>query len=158
MPKVRIIQKARASKKTRLCTACRKEIEVGQAFYVWSFRYGGDRFRHVTCGRPRQSELTQSLMSEVYAAVEAYEDLGIDAEWADKASAAEDVANVADEVAQQYESAAESFGQSGENQERYEALSEWAEGVREAAEKMSAAAEALAEADEADSVIHECPL
>src|SRR3954464_10047336 len=48
---------------------CGKVIEPGESYFQFSFRYGGTHYR---CAehRPRQSELTQSKMSAVYAAIE----------------------------------------------------------------------------------------
>ncbi len=72
MPRVNTVQKAR---KPQRCGSCRKEIKPGEGYRHWSFRYGG---KHVRCMdyacRPRQSDLTQSKMATVYAAIEGVED------------------------------------------------------------------------------------
>lgn len=158
MPRVRLIAKARESKKARRCTKCGNEIEVGQSFYVWTFRYGGDRFNHQSCGYPRPSQLTQSMMGEVYAAQEAIDDLGSDASYEDKASAMEELVSVVQDVASRYEEAASQFGNSGENQERYEALEGWVGELEEAQSQLSEAAEAVQTAEDALEKAKECPV
>lgn len=106
-----------------VCSTCGEPIKPGQEFYYWSFRYGGTRRIHVTHGRPRRSQLTQSAMGEVYAAVESLEDLmNGDWEFADVEGAVEDLKSTVEEVKTQYEEAAEHFGNAGTNQERAEEL------------------------------------
>jgi len=73
MPRVHTVT-ARASKFARTCDKCSKPIEVGQRHHHWSFRYGGTYYRHVDCGYPRPSDLTQSKLASVYAAREDAED------------------------------------------------------------------------------------
>lgn len=151
------------------CNRCGRVIKPGQVYRQWSFRYGGDRNIHgeevrevgedgtarVVCSGlpPRPSELTQSRMGEVYAAVEAYDDAGDDVE--DKAAALEQLAEVAQEVAEAYREAAEAFGGAGENAERADELEPWAEDV---AEKASALREAVDAIMNADEVAGSCPL
>src|SRR5436853_7182846 len=69
MPRVK--RQKKSTRGTRVCGAigCGKEIQPGEAYFTWSFRYGG---RQVRCLEhpPKQSELTQSKMSTVYAAIE----------------------------------------------------------------------------------------
>lgn len=128
MPRVTTRTKSRRGRDIR-CGRCGKPIEPGQSYFTWAFRYGGPRYR---CAehRPRPSELTQSKMAEVLAAIEEAEDAMQSAESVQEIiDAVEAVAQTAHDVAYEYEAAAEPFGQSGENQERYEMLEEYADGL-----------------------------
>lgn len=110
--------------KTHNCTKCRKPIVAGQEFYFWSFRYGGDRFKHVACGAPRPSELTQSLMGDVYASVESVEDILATESWTtdDVTSAVEELVGVVDTTVEAYREAATAFNDQGPNAERADEL------------------------------------
>lgn len=106
------------------CGKCGVTIEPGQKYFYWEPRYGP---KQVRCKDhyPRQSELTTSKMSEVYAAVEAAEDSaqaydGTD--YTDYSALISSVLEVVEGVKEEYETAAEQFGGGGENQERAEAL------------------------------------
>lgn len=125
MPRVHERKKA-ARGKPYSCSTCGKEIEAGQSFLYWSFRYGGTRRIHKDHGYPRRSQLTQSAMGEVYSAVEGLEDT-LAGDWAfeDLESGVEEVKEIADQVRSQYEEAAEHFGGQGENQERAEMLEQF---------------------------------
>lgn len=95
----------------------------------WSFRYGGTH-RRCMAHPPKRSELTQSLMSGVYAAIEDAETMlpeaiNID----DLRSIQEQVADAGREVVDQYREAAENFGGAGENAERADELEGWVEEV-----------------------------
>lgn len=62
MPRVYTKTANKGAKKARNCTRCHQPIEAGQKFYQWCPRAtrsgsGYNRFRHVACGSPRQSEL-----------------------------------------------------------------------------------------------------
>lgn len=113
------------------CSKCHKDILQGQKRYEWSFRYGGTYRRHVDCGYPRQSELTQSKMAEVYSATEDLEDQLQGNDWVleDAENYVQEAAEAIREVANEYEEAAQNFGNAGENQERYEALDAYADEV-----------------------------
>lgn len=119
-------------KPRRTCGRCGQEIVPGEPYRSWSFRYGGTHYR---CFRsacdPRPSELTQSKMSTILAAIEGVDlsDLNTHDEIE---GALEEVATVIEEVAAEYEEAAQPFGGQGENQERSEQLSSWADEVRDA--------------------------
>jgi hypothetical protein len=105
---------------------CGKVIEPGERYFQFSFRYGGTHYR---CAehRPRQSELTQSKMSAVYAAIEDAEDnLGEAGTVEEVRGLVEAVTEVVTEVAEEYREAAESFGGAGENAERADELESWA--------------------------------
>lgn len=155
MPRV-YEQTARTSKNRRVCQKCREEVKPGDRYYQWSFRYGGTRNQHVACGRPLRSQLTQSLLSSIYAAEEEFEKLPEDATWGDRASAVEAIAEAAGEVMEQYRAAAENFGGAGEHAERADELEQWVDSLRELQEAYEAASEAV-EAAEAVS-FDGCPL
>jgi len=127
MPRVHSRTKRRGGK-TYTCDKCREPIEPQQRYYTSSFRYGGTRTRHETCGYPRPSELTQSRLSEVYAAMETLQDNADTWETEEDAQqAAQDAADVVREVVEAYTEAAEHFGGQGENQERAEQLESFAD-------------------------------
>lgn len=165
MPRVHTRTKSRRGAERR-CGRCGEPILPGETYFTWSFRYGGQRFnchRH----RPRQSELTQSLMGDVYAAIESAEDQLPGCEViSDIAALVEEVAGAAREVADQYEQAAEPFGGQGENQDRADELGGWADDLEsfqpdEPSEDDSDAvvAETLERArDEAQELLNGCPL
>jgi hypothetical protein len=112
------------------CSKCQEDILPGQERYEWSFRYGGTNRRHVSCGMPRQSELTQSKMAQVYAATEAVEDLlATDFEEDDLRSALETAVEEIRQVVSEYEEAAEHFGGEGENAERASELDGYADEI-----------------------------
>lgn len=130
MPRVHTRTKA-ARGKPYTCSRCGQPIEPGQEFYYWDFRYGGTRRIHKDHGYPRPSQLTQSAMGEVYAAIEAVEDLIADVEWSleDATQAVQDVYDIAEQVKSQYEEAAEHFGNAGPSQERADELEGWMDQV-----------------------------
>lgn len=114
----------------RSCGRCGKKIEPGEEYLSWSFRYGGTHFRCLD-HPPRRSELTQSKLSEVYAAQESAED-EIDALVVDEDGAVEGVKDAVQtvidqiqETASEYMEAAEHFGGEGENAWRADELEAW---------------------------------
>lgn len=128
MPRVETKRKIRLGAE-RHCGRCGKKIENGENYRQWSFRYGGTHFR---CYRPectpRRSELTQSKMGEVYAAIEDAESTISGAESIDDITTAiEEVAERARDVAAEYEEAAEHFGGEGENRERADEVEAFAD-------------------------------
>lgn len=114
--------------KARKCGRCGEDILPGEKYFSWSFRYSGTFYR---CFRhyPRQSELTQSKMAQVYGAIEACEDALPGCSTVEEVNEAvqavhEDVQAVVDE----YREAAEAMGAAGaENEERADNLEGWAE-------------------------------
>ena len=69
MPKVRKAKKsARGGEYS--CVACTEKIVKGQEYYEWSFFRQRPRRQHTSHGMPKRSQLTQSNMSEAYAAEE----------------------------------------------------------------------------------------
>jgi hypothetical protein len=126
MPRVQIKKKNRAGA-TRSCGRCQREIQPGEEYRSWSFRYGGTHYRCIRpeCA-PRRSELTQSLMGEVYDAIETAEADIRGAESAEEISdALTTVSEVKEDIASQYREAAEPFGGAGENAERADELEGW---------------------------------
>lgn len=128
MPRVKSQVKSTAGKE-RHCGRCGKKIEPGESYFKFSFRYGGTHYR-CSDHYPRQSELTQSKMSEVYAAIEAAEDSlpGVEA-LDDIRSEVEQVGEVARQVVDEYREADEAFGGQGATQsaEMADELEGWAE-------------------------------
>lgn len=105
---------------------CGRKIEPGEMYFKYSFRYGGTHYR---CKNhyPKRSELTQSKLADVYAAIEDAEDLINSADNVqDIVSAVEAVASQAQETAYEYQEAAENFGGQGENAERADELEAFA--------------------------------
>jgi hypothetical protein len=157
MPKVYTYKtaerKKHADKGYYQCVKCHKDILPGQERYEWSFRFGGTMRQHVSCGYPRQSQLTQSKMGEIYAAQEAVEDLiaagpGL-FERSDLVAELENLSEVIGNVASEYEEAAENFGRSGENQERYEALDAYQSEIDQAASEVEDSDDPIAVASDA---------
>ena len=106
---------------------CGREIQPGEKYFSFSFRYGGTQVR-CSDHYPKQSELTQSKLSELYAAIEDAEDEMSSAESVDDVvTALSNVEEVAQNLASEYEEAAEPFGGQGENMERAEALQAYAD-------------------------------
>lgn len=156
MPRLSMKTKAARGKEYR-CDKCREEIVAGEQYWSWAFRYGGKHHQHVKCGRPRQSQLTQSRLGEIYAAVEEFEDCAAD-DYAGRADAAEAVVEVTNEVVEAYREAAEAFGGAGENAERADELEGWSSDLEEAAGKFRELADAIEEVEAAAEVISGCPL
>lgn len=128
MPRV-IIRKKNKAGKERICGKCSEAIKPGDTYKTWSFRYGGTYYRcsGLAC-RPRPSDLTQSKLSEVYAAVESAEDEIPGLNYIEEIkSSVDQVAETTQEIAQEYEEAAEPFGGEGENAERAQELESWAD-------------------------------
>lgn len=120
------------SMKDLVCGRCGEALPKGGA-YRWAKPGFRTRTRLIRCTKPecsfRQSELTTSKLSEVYAAqedaldeIEAAEDVeGLE-------SALTDAADRAREVAQEYRDAAEAMGDAGaEMEERADELDSWAD-------------------------------
>lgn len=128
MPRVHKKTKNRGGKTGEYrCVRCPDPIVSGETYFEWSFRYGGTHRQHTKHGSPRQSQLTQSKMSGVYAEVEAVEDLlGEDTyELDDLTGAIDNLASTVDEVAEEYRDAAEHFGGEGEQAERASELDDF---------------------------------
>jgi hypothetical protein len=124
------------------CCRCQEKIVAGQQYYEWSFRYGGTYRQHSTHGAPKQSQLTQSKMSGVYAAVESAEEsiCGADNP-SDIAQALNDCASEVENVRSEYEDGLQSLpqglqdagGPGGQTQEKIDALQEFQDSLESAA-------------------------
>lgn len=129
MPRVNSARKNRAGKEYT-CGRCGRKINPGEKYFFWEPRYGGKKIR-CKDHYPRQSELTTSKMSEVYAAIEDVEDTLASQTFApdsegDFTSLLANVAEVVTNVAEEYREAAEHFGGAGENAERADELESFA--------------------------------
>jgi hypothetical protein len=154
MPKVIEKKKNRGGTKTYTCTKCGKVIEPGQMFREWSFRYGGTYRMHSMCGYPRQSQLTQSRMSDVYAAIESAEDIaaGEPGTWTkdDIVTALEEAISTAEEIRDEKQSAAdEHFGGGGP-------LAEQAEEMETVVGEIEQARDTVQDIDEPDDECEAC--
>lgn len=126
MPRVIVKTKNRAGA-DRACGKCAAPILPGDKYRSWAFRFGGTYYR---CSRPecapRPSDLTQSLMGDVYAAIENAQDSMATTECVtDVKALVEEVTSAVEEVASAYREAAEAFGGAGENAERADELEGW---------------------------------
>jgi hypothetical protein len=127
-------------KPNRKCDKCGKEIKVGDP-YKWTeikMTYGGmKKVRCMDCPSWKQSELTMSKMSGVYAAQEMVEDTDV-LSVEDLESLRDDAVSQIEEVAQEYEDSAtnieEGFGHSTsmseELNEKAESLRSWADEIQ----------------------------
>jgi DNA-directed RNA polymerase subunit RPC12/RpoP len=127
MPRVETKTKNRAGSEYH-CGRCGKKIEPGQKYRVWEFRYGG---KHIRCDgpncAPRESELTQGRMSEIYAITEGVaaacqafrESKDIDNFLGEMESKRDDADNLRDEIDSAYEEMGPGLQQSenGQNAE-----------------------------------------
>jgi hypothetical protein len=122
----RVKQQVKSTRgKSVSCGRCGKAIAPGDKYYRWAFRYGGKQYR---CSEhpPKQSELTQSKMSQVYDAVEdAHQSLASAETVEDVRTIVEEVAGAVSEVVDEYREAAEQFGGGGPNAERADELEGW---------------------------------
>ena len=126
---MRINQVKKAQKDQGTCS-CGTEITKGMPYQWIKFRYGGRRVRCESC-RFRPSEMTQSKMSQVFAAQEGLEDFmgsweGTDME--ELKSEIENCCSEIDEVVEEYREAAEAMGEGGtQHEERADELDGWKE-------------------------------
>jgi len=92
-----------------VCNSCSQEIARGDEYYTWEKRYGGPQYRHVSCGYPRQSDLSSAKTAQLHDAISDAQDQiaswDPDAESPDTSdleSFLSDVASTARDVAQEY--------------------------------------------------------
>lgn len=159
MPRVQSQIKSNRGRE-RSCGRCGRTIEQGESYFKWSFRYGGTHFR-CKDHPPRPSELTQSKMAEVYAAIENAEDGLPGAEGVDDIrDLINEVAEAANQVAEEYREAAEPFQGQGENAERADDLEGWAQDLEyfDADEDEDADDPLEGAREEAREKLGECPL
>lgn len=137
MPRV-ITRNKTARGKAVSCSKCSKPIEAGQRYHKWTFRYGGSRYQHSECGYPRQSQLTQSRMGDVYAALESVEDMVASEPdtWTvdDIVQGLNEAAETAREIGEEARSTAdEHFGGGGPHAERADEMEQIADDIESAA-------------------------
>lgn len=130
MPRVHAQKKSKGGKRKPICgrAGCGHEIQPGETYFKFEFRYGGFHFR-CKDHYPLRSELTQSKMAEVYAAIEDAETSIAQAEAVDDVNASvQTVGETVSSVASEYRDAAEAMGSAGgENEEKADALEGWAQ-------------------------------
>lgn len=135
---------------------CGKVIQEGERYHTFGFRYGGTHYR-CEPHYPRQSELTQSKMADVYAAIEDAEDaLGKAATVEDVTGMVGAVAEQVDTTAEEYREAAEPFGGQGDNAERADELEGWSSDLQAFYPDDDSDVEAAR--DEAREMLGGCPL
>lgn len=137
MPRVNTVAKARKAQGT--CGKCGAEIGAGDGYRWIKFRHGG---RRVRCLKPecrfRNSDLTQSKMSEVYAAQESAEDsIGDCASIEDLKALAEETADEIERVAEEYQESCDNIRDqftdsttADECEEKADGLQDWADNLR----------------------------
>lgn len=122
MPRVSTKTKNRGGTKTYRCSGCKKDdntILPGERYYQWQFRYGGPIRRHVDCGYPRRSELTNAIYGGLLDSIDNAEKAIDDATSVeDIVALVEEIASEVEDLRQQYEEAAEPFGGGGPNGEK----------------------------------------
>src|SRR5262252_6121080 len=101
MPRVYTVNKARASKRTRICRVCGHEIQPGETYRYFEPRYGPP-VMYCAEHHPRRSHMTSSKLGVLYDAQDdfapsEYESLE------DLRSGLESIAETAREVASEYE-------------------------------------------------------
>lgn len=126
----RVVKRTKSARgASRSCGRCGATIAPGQPYFQFSFRYGGTHYR-CKDHYPKPSELTQSKVSTIYAAVEEAEESlpGLDT-FDDIAQVVDTVAEAAREVADEYREADEAFGGYGATQsaELADELEGWAD-------------------------------
>lgn len=153
MPRVTTKKKSNRGKPYH-CIGCRKPIVAGEEYSEWSFFRSSPSRKHASCGHPKSSELTQSKLSSVYAAVEdAEQSIAGATEPSDISSALESVAEEARNIASEYEEAMEAMGAAGEggtNEERKDALESFADEVDSAVSEIESAERDTEDKDETD--------
>jgi len=160
MPRVYFVKKARTSKKSRRCK-CGTEIQAGDSYYWWSFRYGGTYISCISCGRPRQSQLTQSdKFSRLYGAQESVLDAvetaraafdrgsieEIRAHLEELGDTVEQSAEEVDDVAREYEEAADSIEETFSYSPTADDCREYASQAEEFARELQDAAQSIGDA------------
>jgi DNA repair ATPase RecN len=166
MTRVNHVKKARKDQGT--CRGCGTEIKTGDSYQWIQFRYGGRTVKCSAC-RFRGSELTQSKLSQVYAAqeavgdaLEAWDGRELDDLKADCENALDDIR----EVAQEYQDAADAIREvadnsiADQNEERAQELESWCDDIDSALSDLSEfePEEAEKKADDADADSEDKPM
>lgn len=92
---------ARQSTKDRRCRGCGGPIEPGNEYYLWEKRYGGPQFRHVPCGYPRPTELSNRKTAQIEEAIQDADFSSCDTE-EDCQALLENIAQTARDVGEEY--------------------------------------------------------
>ena len=102
--KVHTVTRTKGGSKQYLCTACHEPILPGQKYHHWTPYRSTTRQRHVSCGYPRPTELSNSKIAVVDEAVQ---DLDLSGNVEDMKAALEGLASTAEEVASEYNDSAD---------------------------------------------------
>ena len=145
-------QTARSSKFDRRCLACGEPIAPGQLMFTWSPRFSGKQYRHVSCGYPRPTQLSNRKTAQVQEAAE--DALSAVAGWApdlpetdndqteleldvsDLESLLEDAAQSAEDVADEYEDGVSNMPDNLQYSPTADAMNEVAQELRDWADNL----------------------
>lgn len=111
MPRVTSSVKSKAGKELK-CGRCGAKIEAGEEYFSWAFFRQAKQVR-CKLHPPRRSELTQTNMSQAYAAVESVEDTIAKAR--EKKASVEDIKSALDDAASEVEGAKDAYQESYDN-------------------------------------------
>lgn len=148
---------SRVSKQPYTCTKCHKTIDPGQKYYEWTLYHAAPRRRHVACGRPAQSEMTNSKMSAAYSAIEGLEEAlaaahkakSLDGLESDFDDAISELEQVRDEYQESLDNMGENLAQGDtgqEMQQKIDDIESYVQGLEGAKDEISSAKSEVAEA------------
>jgi|SRR5215471_20303901 len=149
MPQVHKRTKSTRGKQAFICSACREEIKPGETFYTWQKRYGGPQYRHVKCGYPRPSQLSNRKTAQVEDAIQdAHDTIGgltveLTTEGTYEGSLIEDITGSLEAVADEAESVADEYESSADNMPEALQYGSQAEAMREVADELRTWADEL---------------
>lgn len=146
------------------CCRCPEPIVKGEEYHQWAIKSqrGGTVYRqHTSHGHVRQSQLTHSKMSGVYAAIEGAEDALSSAETCEDVaealrSAASDVEGVRDEYQESLDNMPEQLqqGDTGQQiQEKVDGLEEFADALNSAADDCEGMHEEVDEPEDGEEAV-----
>lgn len=163
MPKVNHVKKAR--KAQGQCGKCGKDLNPGDAYRWWKFRYGGRRVRCMDEGcAPRPSDLTQSpFLAALYDAQDTLEECanagGPEATGAALHEAADQLREVAEIRTEAADNMEDGFGheteQSTQLREEGESVEYWADEVEDLASELDAWEDEDIEEEDLDDWVQE---
>lgn len=136
------------------CCRCVEPISVGQEYYTWAFAFGATYYQHATHGIPKPSQLTQSKLSGVYAAIEAAEeDLSSAVSVEDLQIALASCKDAIEEVRDEYQEGLDNMPDglrdaATETQEKIDALDDFASSLESCADNLEEFDEDEPEIDE----------
>jgi len=111
MARVTQHRKTKGGKKTFICVGCHGEILPGERYSAWTLYRQPTRYRHLRCGPPTATQLSNSKMAQVEEAASAI-DLGSCASPGEMSAELQGVADTARQVAEEYGESADSIEQS----------------------------------------------